>query len=77
MLRFRERPVDHWLALAAALVTVVAWASAFVGIRSAGRSRVHRPIAILLGWAILDEAPAAMSLVRGAIALAGVVMVRS
>jgi drug/metabolite transporter (DMT)-like permease len=34
------------------------------------------PVAILLGWAILSERPAALALVGGAICLAGVAIAR-
>jgi drug/metabolite transporter (DMT)-like permease len=56
--RLRER----WLALGAALVTVVLWASAFVGIRSAGQSL--SPGALSLGRLAVG------SLVLGAFVLA-------
>ena len=41
-----ERGREDWLALAAAGVTVVLWASAFVGIRAAGREFAPGPLAL-------------------------------
>jgi drug/metabolite transporter (DMT)-like permease len=41
-----EREREEWLALAAAGVTVVLWASAFVGIRAAGRHFAPGPLAL-------------------------------
>jgi drug/metabolite transporter (DMT)-like permease len=56
-------PDERWLAVAAALVTVGVWASAFVGIRSAGR----------------DLGPGELALARlcvGSLALGAIVLVR-
>jgi drug/metabolite transporter (DMT)-like permease len=55
--RFRT---EHTAALAAALVTVVFWASAFVGIRSAGRSL--SPGALSLGRLLVGAAALALLL---------------
>ena len=59
-----ERPATDLPALGAALATVVVWASAFVGIRSAGRS--FSPGALSLGrLAVAVVALAALGAVRG------------
>jgi len=50
------------LALGAALLTVTLWASAFVGIRSAGR--------------LLGETPPVLALLGGTLCLAGVAVAR-
>lgn len=54
MQRAGQLPRSEGLALAAALVTVVLWASAFVGIRSAGR--VLSPEALALGRLLVSTA---------------------
>jgi drug/metabolite transporter (DMT)-like permease len=58
-----QLPRSEGLALAAGLVTVVLWASAFVGIRSAGR--VLSPEALALGRLLVSSAVlGALALVR-------------
>lgn len=76
-------------ALAAGLVTVVLWGSAFVGIRAAGtalrRTSAGRSgalnylipvVAVGLGWVLLDEAPPWPALAGGMVCLGGVYLAR-
>jgi drug/metabolite transporter (DMT)-like permease len=59
----RQLPAAHRLALFAALLTVCLWASAFVGIRSAGRELSPGPLA-LARLLVASAALGAMMLIR-------------
>jgi drug/metabolite transporter (DMT)-like permease len=63
MQRSLTRAADRWLAHAAALVTIIAWASAFVGIRAAGEDLSPGPLSVF-------------RLAVGALALGAVVALR-
>jgi drug/metabolite transporter (DMT)-like permease len=71
-----------WMAYLGAFPTAVAfttWAYA-LSRTTAGRmgatTYLVPPVAILLGWALLDESPVALAFVGGALCLAGVVIAR-
>lgn len=71
-----------WTVYLGAIPTALGFAtwSFALGRQSAGRmaslTYLIPPVAILLGWAILSERPAALALVGGAICLAGVAIAR-
>lgn len=63
-----------WLPFAAALVTVTLWASAFVGIRAAGRA--FSPGALALGRLLIGTLLLGLFLAGGAFCLIGVAIAR-